>query len=134
LARLYREAPVNAIWEGSGNVVCLDVLRAVAHEGDLARTVLAGLAHAAGGLPGCADAIKFVEGALSTDDEAHARAAVERLALLAAVAALRGSAPDIAPVFARHRLAAPFARLYGAAALAPSEAARLTERALPASR
>ena len=28
LPRLYREAPVNAIWEGSGNVMCLDVLRA----------------------------------------------------------------------------------------------------------
>ncbi len=28
MARLYREAPVNAIWEGSGNVMCLDVLRA----------------------------------------------------------------------------------------------------------
>ena len=29
LPRLYREAPVNSIWEGSGNVVCLDVLRAL---------------------------------------------------------------------------------------------------------
>ena len=29
LPRLYREAPVNAIWEGSGNVMCLDVLRAL---------------------------------------------------------------------------------------------------------
>src|SRR5262249_53624825 len=49
LARLYREAPVNAIWEGSGNVVCLDVLRAIAHESDLARTVLAGGARQARG-------------------------------------------------------------------------------------
>jgi putative acyl-CoA dehydrogenase len=32
LPRLYREAPVNAIWEGSGNVICLDVMRAVARE------------------------------------------------------------------------------------------------------
>ena len=30
LPRLYREAPVNSIWEGSGNVMCLDVLRAIA--------------------------------------------------------------------------------------------------------
>ena len=37
LARLYREAPVNAIWEGSGNVVCLDVLRALSQEGEAAR-------------------------------------------------------------------------------------------------
>ena len=31
MPRLYREAPLNAIWEGSGNVICLDVLRAMAH-------------------------------------------------------------------------------------------------------
>ena len=43
LARLYREAPVNAIWEGSGNVMCLDVLRALSREGEAARVVLAEL-------------------------------------------------------------------------------------------
>jgi len=32
LARLYREAPVNSIWEGSGNIVCLDILRALGRE------------------------------------------------------------------------------------------------------
>ncbi len=37
LARLYREAPVNAIWEGSGNVMGLDVLRAFAREPEAAR-------------------------------------------------------------------------------------------------
>src|SRR5262249_4586833 len=36
LARHYRESPVNAIWEGSGNVMCLDVLRALAREPDAA--------------------------------------------------------------------------------------------------
>src|SRR3954464_14432201 len=45
LARLYREAPVNAIWEGSGNVMCLDVLRALFREGEAARAVLADLVH-----------------------------------------------------------------------------------------
>ena len=34
LPRLYRESPVNAIWEGSGNVMCLDVLRALKHDGE----------------------------------------------------------------------------------------------------
>jgi hypothetical protein len=34
MARLYREAPVNSIWEGSGNVMCLDVLRAIARTPD----------------------------------------------------------------------------------------------------
>ena len=36
LARHYREAPVNAIWEGSGNVMCLDVLRALSREAEAA--------------------------------------------------------------------------------------------------
>ena len=34
LPRLFREAPVNAIWEGSGNVMCLDVLRALKHDNE----------------------------------------------------------------------------------------------------
>ncbi len=40
LARLYREAPVNSIWEGSGNVMALDVLRAVAREPNVALALL----------------------------------------------------------------------------------------------
>jgi putative acyl-CoA dehydrogenase len=40
LARLYREAPVNSIWEGSGNVMALDVLRAVSREPDVALALL----------------------------------------------------------------------------------------------
>ena len=36
LARHYRESPVNAIWEGSGNVMCLDVLRALSREAEAA--------------------------------------------------------------------------------------------------
>jgi len=42
LARLYREAPVNSIWEGSGNVMALDVLRAMAREPDVAMALLDG--------------------------------------------------------------------------------------------
>ncbi|MCC8950020.1 acyl-CoA dehydrogenase family protein, partial [Bradyrhizobium sp. Arg62] len=43
LARHYREAPVNAIWEGSGNVMCLDVLRALGREADAELAVLRAL-------------------------------------------------------------------------------------------
>jgi len=57
LPRLYREAPVNAIWEGSGNVMCLDVLRVLANDGEAARAVLAALADEAGDLPGVRDAV-----------------------------------------------------------------------------
>ena len=43
LPRLFREAPVNAIWEGSGNVMCLDVLRAIARKARARRQRSAGL-------------------------------------------------------------------------------------------
>src|SRR5208337_999039 len=63
LPRLYREAPVNAIWEGSGNVMCLDFLRALANESEAASAVLDTLAHEATDLPGSADAARFVRSA-----------------------------------------------------------------------
>ncbi|TKR54070.1 acyl-CoA dehydrogenase [Allopusillimonas ginsengisoli] len=43
LARLYRETPVNSIWEGSGNVMCLDVLRAMEREPALAEALMSWL-------------------------------------------------------------------------------------------
>jgi len=107
------------------------VLRALSQEGEAARMVLAHLVKEAGDLPGCAEAVKFIQHALSATEEAHARAGVERLALLAVVAALRTSVAEVAPIFARCRLAAPFTRLFGAAELAPAETALLLERALP---
>src|SRR5881409_3517754 len=41
MPRIYREAPLNSIWEGSGNVICLDVLRAMAKEPESIDEVLA---------------------------------------------------------------------------------------------
>jgi putative acyl-CoA dehydrogenase len=48
LARLYREVPVNAIWEGSGNVMALDVLRVLQREPEIAETVMEELGQACG--------------------------------------------------------------------------------------
>jgi putative acyl-CoA dehydrogenase len=132
LARLYREAPVNAIWEGSGNVVCLDLLRALMRDGDAAMAVLTEVARATAALPGCAEAIAFVTKTLAgAGAEAHARSAVESLALLCAVEALQASAPAVAEVFARARLAHHFGRTYGAVDLSADDSSRLLERALP---
>jgi putative acyl-CoA dehydrogenase len=133
LPRLYREAPVNPIWEGSGNVMCLDVLRALGRDGDAARAVLAALAGEASALPGAREAAVFVETTLAgAEPERRARAAVERLALLAATAALRDSAPDaVANAFARTRLAASRGATFGTSDLSASDAATLLERALP---
>lgn len=48
MPRLYREAPLNGIWEGTGNVICLDVLRAMTREPDTIAALLAELAEARG--------------------------------------------------------------------------------------
>ena len=132
LARLYREAPVNAIWEGSGNVMCLDVLRALSREGEAARAVLADLVRQCGDLPGAKEAAAFIAKTLSgADGEAQARAAVERLALLAAAAALTESAPSVAEPFARARLLARRGGTFGTADLSVPEVTMLSDRALP---
>jgi putative acyl-CoA dehydrogenase len=132
LPRLYREAPVNAIWEGSGNVMCLDVLRALAHEGDAAAGVLDTLAGEAGDLPGVRECAAFVRAALAgAEAEPMARAAVGRLAGLAAAAVLRASATPAAELFARTRLHDPHEALFGTARLTANEVRMLLSRALP---
>ena len=72
LPRLYRESPLNAIWEGSSNVQCLDVLRTLRRQPDLADAFLAELA------PQDRPA---VERALADADEAGARRLVEAMAV-----------------------------------------------------
>jgi putative acyl-CoA dehydrogenase len=136
MARLYREAPVNAIWEGSGNVMGLDVLRAFAREPEAARAVIAELAREAKAMPGAAEAASFVVDTLAGEaGEAHARAAVERLAQLAAAAALAtGLAGNVAALFARTRLRdGRIGSTCGTARLDPAETAFLLGRILPAS-
>ncbi len=133
LARLYREAPVNAIWEGSGNVMCLDVLRAIGREGESLQATMAEVIQQAAGLPGARDAVDFIARTLAADNaEAQARAAVERIALLAAAAALTKSAPAVAEVFARTRLSGRRGAMFGTSDISESEAEMLLERALPA--
>jgi len=132
LARHYRESPVNAIWEGSGNVMCLDVLRALSREPDAAASILADLARDTAGLPHAAEAAAFIGKAFhQSDSERTARLAVEKLALLSAAAALNQVSPDQAELFASTRLAGNSASMYGAVDLARDDMMRLLDRALP---
>ncbi len=132
LARHFRESPVNAIWEGSGNVMCLDVLRALSREADAANMVLQMLAEETTGLPGAGETVTFTAKAFRRpDSERVARLAVEKLALLAATAALNQVSPRHAELFAATRLAANHASMYGAVDLANDEIRGLLERALP---
>ncbi len=132
LARHFRESPVNAIWEGSGNVMCLDVLRALSREPDAASAVLQQLAGESKGLAGAGEAVTFVGKAFRRpDSERVARLAVEKLALLAAAAALNKVSPRNAELFAATRLAGTHAGMYGATDIATDDVTALLERALP---
>jgi putative acyl-CoA dehydrogenase len=133
LARHYRESPVNAIWEGSGNVMCLDVLRALSREADAATAILKTLAQETAGLPGAAETAAAIGMAFRRGDaENVARLAVEKLAHLAATAALNAISPRHAELFAATRLAGNHGGMYGAVDLAPDDISRLLDRALPA--
>lgn len=132
LARHYRESPVNAIWEGSGNVMCLDVLRALSREPDAAMAVLQSLAAETKDLPGAGEAVAFIGKTFRrSDGERVARLAVEKLALLAAAAALNGVSSHHAKLFAATRLAANHASMYGAVEIESGDVRGLLARALP---
>ncbi|MET0540107.1 MAG: acyl-CoA dehydrogenase family protein [Xanthobacteraceae bacterium] len=130
LPRLYREAPVNAIWEGSGNVMCLDVLRALASEREASMAVIDELGAETADLPAGREAAHDLRTALGQGEE-RARAAVGGLAALAAAAALRASAPAVAEFFGRTRLERKSEFMFGATALESDEASSLLGRALP---
>src|SRR5262249_5350026 len=134
LARLYREAPVNAIWEGSGNVICLDVLRALRREGDAARALLEDLMRDASDLPGFDAAAGVVAALLASQAaEGDARTAVETLALIAAAGALKDTNARVAEMFSQARLPERRGLTYGAASVAPESRMWLLDRTLPAS-
>ncbi|KUO69128.1 MAG: DNA alkylation response protein [Alphaproteobacteria bacterium BRH_c36] len=116
MARLYREAPVNAIWEGSGNVLALDVLRVLQREPDVARVVMDDLADAVGGDPHLKAALSRIESILHEPRllDARARALVEGLAALAAGTILRSHAPSaVADAFIATRLGSLNRQTYG---------------------
>jgi len=115
LARAYREAPVNAIWEGSGNVMALDLLRGAEREREGMEQVVAALAEGTRDLPGARAAVERVTyGLQDRERETMARRTGETLALLAALDALvRSAPPAVAEAFARHRLAGLSGRSYG---------------------
>jgi putative acyl-CoA dehydrogenase len=114
LARYYREAPVNAIWEGSGNVMALDVLRVLGRAPGLFEEVLAGIDRDLGaGGRGTIGVLKAAMQVAATD-EGSARLLTEQLALSAAAAELRRlGAGRIADAFVETRLAGQWRNTYG---------------------
>jgi len=146
LARVYRDAPVAALWEGAGNVTALDVLRAMSLQPRSMEVLLGEVDRGRGADPRLDRAMDEVAGFLQAASrearrdpaavEAGARwmverLAVEKLAMLAAAAALNSVWPRHAELFAATRLAENHASMYGAVDLAGDDISGLLERALP---
>src|SRR5690606_27235463 len=107
LARLYRQAPLNSIWEGSGNIQCLDVLRALAREPASGQALLAELDAAAGMDPHLDAAAGKLRGLIAdpaSTPEAGARLLAERLALALQASVLLRAGSPAAAAFCRSRL------------------------------
>jgi len=133
LPRLYREAPVNSIWEGSGNVMALDVLRVLQREADAVRIVLDDLEHLIGSDAALKAALERIRSLLYEPRllDARARALTEALALTAAGALLRANAPGwVADPFIATRLAGPPRQTFGQS-LERADLKAILARALP---
>ncbi|WOJ89559.1 acyl-CoA dehydrogenase family protein [Methylocapsa polymorpha] len=117
MARLYREAPLNAIWEGSGTVMALDVLRAFRQSREAAEAVIDRLA-AAAGAPGRATADAIKQNLDAKDLESRARFVAEKLARLGALAALHEADGNLAEAYAATRLQGAPRATWGASDLA----------------
>jgi putative acyl-CoA dehydrogenase len=117
MARMYREAPVNSIWEGSGNVMCLDVLRAVEKEADGFLLLLDELKKTAAAHAGLQKLVIDLQNDLNAPPDQRellARRFAQRLVIAAQSALMLQHAPAaIADAFISSRNDAECGRVYG---------------------
>jgi putative acyl-CoA dehydrogenase len=134
MPRLFRQSPLNSIWEGSGNVIALDILRALVREPDSLEAVRAEIAAARGANAHLDRHMAKLDswlkpGALS---EATARAFAEDMALALQAAALAQTAPDfVFDGFCAARLDPDNRALAYGAVRAQIDARAIIERAMP---
>jgi putative acyl-CoA dehydrogenase len=121
MPRLYRQSPLNSIWEGSGNVICLDILRALGGGGssgksDARDALVAELAGARGGHRALDRAIDDLEDRMARPaEEGDARRLAEAMAIALQGAVLMKTAPNfVSDAFCALRLAERPAFCYGA--------------------
>ncbi|MFE7773688.1 acyl-CoA dehydrogenase family protein [Streptomyces sp. NPDC057445] len=116
MPRLYRDAPLNGIWEGSGNVSALDVLRALTREPESLGAFEAEIAAAAGGDSRLDGAWRRLRDELRTGEDAQLRARwlVERMALVLQGSLLVRHAPaSVADAFCASRLGGEHGLAFG---------------------
>src|SRR3546814_243644 len=130
LPRLYRQAPLNSIWEGSGNIQCLDVLRALAREPESGAALLAELEVAAGMDAGYDAWLSGLKTDLASGqiEEAGARSLVERLALALQAGVLLRAGSPVADAFCRSRLDGVHGLAFGTRAAGLAFGGRSEER------
>ena len=117
LPRLFRESPLNAIWEGSGNVIALDILRTLAREPTALEAYAAEIALARSGSRKLDAAAQELIDRLTSGlpAEAEARLVAERMALLLQASLLVRHAPEpVADLFIATRIAGEGGRCFGA--------------------
>jgi putative acyl-CoA dehydrogenase len=133
MPRLYRDAPLNSIWEGSGNVAALDVLRAMVKEPEGLPAFLAEVELASGANSRLdAHVARIKESPVAEDPQFGARRTVEDLGLALQASLLVRNAPSfVSDAFCEARLGSEGGRAYGTL---PSgvDAATIVERALTA--
>jgi putative acyl-CoA dehydrogenase len=134
MPRIYRETPVNSIWEGSGNVMCLDVLRAIGREPQAAEIVLDEVREAAAAdrcLAAFATALSERLSKRAAADESQARALARDLVLaLQGALLVRHAPPAVADAFCAARLGQERSGAFGL--LPPGvDAHAIVERAAP---
>ncbi|MGR4869733.1 acyl-CoA dehydrogenase family protein [Variovorax sp. LARHSF232] len=136
MARLFREAPVNSIWEGSGNVMCLDVMRAIGREPQAAFELLDELQRNAQGDARIAGELQALRDLLATPPDALeglGRRFAQRLVLAAQATLMRQHAPAFAAdAFIATRLDPQWGRVVGAVDTRGIDVDALLQRALPA--
>ncbi|GGC91596.1 isovaleryl-CoA dehydrogenase [Undibacterium terreum] len=115
MARYYREAPVNSIWEGSGNVMCLDVLRAMERDPEGLHLLLAQLEQSpSAALQAQADELRLQLSAPPEEREMQARRLVQKLVLaMQGLLMQQHSRAAHASVFIDSRSDAQNGRVYG---------------------
>ena len=139
MPRLYREAPLQSIWEGSGNVAALDALRALTRQPECAEAFFTELDQARGADHRLDDAIERLKKDAADPAEHTARRLAESMAVtLQAALLLRYGNPAVADAFVATRLSGAGGRAYGTlppgtptAAIIPRATAELGERPAP---
>src|SRR5262245_9924262 len=132
-ARLYRELPLNAIWEGSGNVMALDLLRVLEREPETFERVLEGLSAEAGAAATLQAEVERLRTLIKDPVGllARGRDVIEALAVLAAGALISAQAPPfVADAFLGTRFSRASGRIYGHG-LAGADTRAILDRALP---